>query len=112
MQLTCAYTKYIHALVDVYYLYRGETFVWDGLKAIENRAKHGVQFERACEVFFDRLSQYSDATADDESRMAVLGMDESEKLLFVVHVQRDVDMVRIISARVATSQERKQYENS
>jgi uncharacterized protein len=98
--------------VDVHYLYRGETFVWDGLKAVENRAKHGVQFERACEVFFDRLSQYSDATADDESRTAVLGMNESGRLLFVVHAQRDADTVRVISARVATSQERKLYEDS
>ncbi len=98
--------------MDVYYLYRGETFVWDGLKAVENRAKHGVPFERACEIFFDRLSQYSDATADDESRMSVVGMNESGRLLFVVHVLCDADTVRIISARLATSHERKQYENS
>lgn len=98
--------------MDVYYLYRGETFVWDGLKAVENRAKHGIGFEPACEVFFDRLSQYSDATAGEESRMAVLGMNEARRLLFVVHVQRDADTIRIISARPATSHERRHYENS
>lgn len=98
--------------MDVYYLYRGETFVWDGQKAVENRAKHGVRFESACEVFFDRLSQYSDATVDDESRMSLLGSSESGKLLFVVHVQTDKDMVRIISARQASNHERERYENS
>jgi hypothetical protein len=98
--------------MDVYFLYRGETFVWDGQKAIENRTKHGVGFELACEVFFDRLSQYSDATVGDEGRMSLLGSSESGKLLLVVHVQRDEERVRIISARAATSHERERYENS
>jgi uncharacterized DUF497 family protein len=98
--------------MDVYFLYRGETFVWDGQKAIENRAKHGVGFESACEVFFDRLSQYSDATVDEERRMSLLGSSESGKLLLVVHVQHDEDRVRIISARPATNHEREHYENS
>jgi len=98
--------------VDVYYLYRGEMFVWDGLKAIENRAKHGMGFEPACEVFFDRLSQYFDATVDEEYRMAVLRMNASGRLCFVAHVQRDADTIRIVSARPATSHERREYEDS
>src|SRR5580693_1377439 len=102
MQLTCAYTKYIHARVDVYYLYRGETFVWDGLKAVENRAKHGVRFETACEVFFDRAFATGDASVDEEARMAVIGHSVESKLMYVVHVEREDLYLRLISAREAT----------
>jgi uncharacterized DUF497 family protein len=41
--------------VDVFFLHRGQLFVWDERKAIENRGKHGVEFEAACEAFFDDL---------------------------------------------------------
>jgi hypothetical protein len=97
--------------VDVVYLYRDQTFVWDGRKAVENRAKHGIGFEAACEVFFDDYSAYVDATKDEERRAAVIGMDEADELLLVVHVEREKSWIRIISARRATKQERKIYED-
>lgn len=98
-------------MVDVYFLYRDQTFVWDGRKAVENRAKHGVGFETACEAFFDDLSAYVDATVGEERRTAVIGLSKSIGLLYIVHVEREGDVVRIISARVATKQERKTYED-
>jgi uncharacterized protein len=67
--------------VDVFFLYRDQIFVWDGQKAMENRAKHGVTFETACEVFFDDLSAYEDATADEERRSAVIGLSRESGLL-------------------------------
>jgi uncharacterized protein len=97
--------------MDVYFLYRGQSFVWDGLKAVENRAKHGITFEEACEAFFDPYSEFLDASVDEESRIALLGLIRTKKLLYVVHVERDMSGVRIISARQATSQERDIYEN-
>jgi uncharacterized DUF497 family protein len=95
--------------VDVYYLYRGETFVWDGLKAVENRAKHGVRFETACEVFFDRAYATEDASVDEETRMAVIGNTIESKLLYVVHVELGDSYLRLISAREATKREEQIY---
>ena len=97
--------------MDLLFLYRGQTFVWDGRKAIENRAKHGVTFETACEAFFDDLSVYVDATVGEERRTAVIGSTNARSLLYVVHIERKEEEVRIISARVATKQERKTYED-
>ena len=97
--------------VDVFYLYRGQTFVWDGLKAIENRSKHGLSFETACECFFDEWSAFVDASVDDEHRLAVIGLSEQRRLLYVVHVLREGHLIRIISAREATAQERRTYED-
>ena len=97
--------------MDVLYLYRGQTFVWDGLKAVENRAKHTISFETACEVFFDQWSAFVDASIDQESRLAVIGLSERRKLLFVVHIVREESAIRIISAREATARERRTYED-
>ena len=46
-----------------------------------------------------------------ESREAAIGYTEGERLLFVVHVIRHEETIRIISAREATREERRQYEN-
>ena len=35
---------------------RRDDFEWDETKAAENRAKHGVSFEQACEAFDDPFS--------------------------------------------------------
>ena len=43
--------------------------------------------------------------------MNIIGMDKGNYLLFVVHIQQENDMIRIISARQATRQERNYYEN-
>jgi uncharacterized protein len=84
--------------VDVLFLYRGQLFVRYGCKAVQNRAKHGVEFDAACEAFFDDLSEYVDATDGEELRTAVIGMSRTRDLLYVVHVQREEELVRIISA--------------
>ena len=97
--------------MDVFFLYRDQRFLWDGQKAVANRTKHGVGFEAACEAFFDDLAVYVEATADDESRSAVIGLSRVRRLLYVVHVEREADQIRIISAREATKKERKIYED-
>jgi uncharacterized DUF497 family protein len=74
--------------------------------------KHGVAFEDACQVFFDRLVHVEDASVDEEARDAAIGMTDGMTLLLVVHIHREDDKIRIISAREATRKERLTYENS
>jgi uncharacterized DUF497 family protein len=70
-----------------------------------------VSFEQACEVFLDPFLQIVDATDQDEAREAVIGMTEDWSLLFVVHVIRRQEVIRIISARPAAPSERRSYEH-
>jgi len=81
------------------------------MKAIENRNKHGVSFETACEPFFDQLAEFVDAGVDEERRLAIIGVTEAQKLLYVVHIEPEGNLVRIISARLAMERERKLYAN-
>ena len=98
--------------MDLAFLYQGQRFVWDAEKASTNLAKHGVSFEKACEVFFDPFVHIKDAGTLEEQRDAVIGLTEDWSLLFVVHMLRQEDEIRIISARPATAQERRVYEAS
>lgn len=84
-------------------------FTWDPAKARANRAKHGVSFEEAVEVFVDPLALVVEDVAHPE-RLIIIGSSKGEHLLLVVFVEKDEDQVRIISARLATSHERKRYE--
>jgi len=97
--------------MDLHFLYHGQRFVWDSEKASFNVSKHGVSFEDACQVFFDRFIHIEDASVDEENRDAAIGMTEDWMLLLVVHIQREGGTIRIISARPATAQERRSYED-
>jgi len=97
--------------MDTEFLYQGQRFVWDANKAANNVSKHGVSFENACEVFFDPFVMIEDAGPESEDRQAVIGLAEDWQLLFVVHLIREEEVIRIISARLATAQERKRYED-
>ena len=86
-------------------------FTWDARKAAANLRKHGVSFEEASTVFRDTLS----ATGLDpdhsigEHRFVTFGISKESRLLVVSHTEEN-DTIRIISARLATRQERKIYE--
>lgn len=97
--------------MDVLFLHRGQQFLWDAEKAAVNLTKHGIRFESACEVFFDPFVRETDASVEDETRDAAIGANEDWKLLFVVHLIREDNWIRIISARPATPKERKFYED-
>ncbi len=86
-------------------------FVWNEDKAWANLAKHAVAFEEAVTAFLDPLAGlHADPRhSEDEDRFLLLGVSERGHLLVVVHTERGDD-VRIISARLATPTERKQYE--
>jgi uncharacterized DUF497 family protein len=46
-----------------------------------------------------------------EARHALIGLDASGRLLFVVHVELEDDVIRIISARKAARMERDYYDS-
>lgn len=93
-------------------------FEWDPAKAASNARKHGVTFDDAITVFQDPLmrSIADQEHGDLEQRWITLGKDQNERLLVVIHTYREVDdgssIVRIISARPATSRERRDFEVS
>lgn len=88
-------------------------FEWNPAKARGNLRKHGVSFEEACSVFYDPLA----ATGADpdhsegENRLVSFGMSSRNRLLVVAHTEHG-DMIRIISARIATRSERQIYEEN
>jgi hypothetical protein len=89
------------------------TFEWDLDKAAANARKHGVTFEEASTAFGDPLS----VTVDDpdhseaEERFVLLGLTHAARLVVVVHTD-EADVVRLISARLATFRERRDYEQA
>jgi hypothetical protein len=87
-------------------------FEWDDDKAEANERKHGVTFTEAATVFDDPLSLtgYDPDHSDDEDRFITMGQSAEGRLLIVSHPDRGGN-VRIISARVASRAERKDYED-
>ena len=86
-------------------------FEWDPEKARSNLEKHGVSFEVAATVFGDPLSlTVADPDhSDEEDRFVTIGQTARSETIVVVHTDRG-EGVRIISARQATTRERRQYE--
>jgi len=90
---------------------QGIQFEWDSKKAALNQTRHDVDFEQACEVFFDPFVRVVDADHETgETREGVLGLTRTWQLLLVVFVERG-ETFRIISARRATRMERRLYED-
>jgi len=71
-----------------------------------------MAFEKACQVFFDPFVRLEDASDQREARIAAIGLAEDWSMLFVVHLWREDDFIRIISAHLASTQERRSYEDS
>jgi uncharacterized protein len=97
--------------MNVIFCIQNVEFEWDSNKALSNQDKHGVTFEEATEAFFDPFYQSGEASVGLEYREFILGYSLSQRLLLVVFVERGT-RTRIISARVATREERKLYESS
>ncbi len=87
-------------------------FEWDDAKAESNERKHGITFSEAMTVFADPLSVtgYDPLYADGEDRFLTMGTSVDGRLIVVSHTDR-ANAIRIISARVATGRERRDYED-
>ncbi|MCA1704812.1 MAG: BrnT family toxin [Actinobacteria bacterium] len=86
-------------------------FEWDPKKADSNLQKHGVPFDEAATAFGDPLSLTIDDPdhSDEEERFVLLGQSFLGRLFVVIHTHRG-ERIRIISARIATANERRSYE--
>lgn len=86
-------------------------FEWNPDKAVINWQKHNVSFHEAATIFGDGLSvAFPDPDHSiGESRYVMIGLSRYGKLLVVAYTERG-DHIRLISARRATRQERRFYE--
>lgn len=89
-------------------------FTWDDNKEAINKRKHKVGFPDACLVFADKfaLNLFDSEHSIEEERWITMGQIPKGNILVVVHTYRkikDMECVRIISARKATKIESRKY---
>jgi len=90
-------------------------FEWDPIKAKKNLSKHKISFEDAASIFKDKnsISVFDDSHSEDEERWATIGLDATTRTLVVIHtyisLDKDTYNIRMISARKATKNETKFY---
>ncbi len=92
-------------------------FEWDPVKARINQLKHRVSFDDAMHVFEDPYALFEQDRIDEtgELRWRALGLTEGVAVLVVAHTireEREAEVVRLISARRATREERHRYEQT
>ena len=85
-------------------------FEWDDEKATSNLAKHDVGFEEASSAMTDPLAVDFDDVVEP-ANLVTLATSPTGRILYIVSTERS-DRIRIISARVATRQERRRYEEA
>ena len=88
------------------------TFSWDERKARDNLRKHAVPFEEAVTAFSDENARlmYDPEHSQNEDRFVLLGISSKLRILIICHVYHQSEReIRIISARKADRDERKQY---
>ena len=118
----------------VRFILGGLHFEYDPEKNRKNIEKHGISFKSAARVFFDydRIELYDEAHSGDEDRYDTIGdtsagnvtiignlqdVYKMDDVLFVVYTERMIidedgesrEVIRLISARLATNFERGVY---
>jgi uncharacterized DUF497 family protein len=88
-----------------------DDFFWESSKAARVLAERGISFEEVKTVFED---PFVDIVPDylhsiEEARFTAIGVSVQGRLLVVTFTERG-QTVRVITAREATSRERKHYE--
>ena len=83
-------------------------FEWDEEKNLINKEKHKISFETAAHVFDDPdyIEMFDFEHSIDEDRYIAIG--KVGDVLFVVFTERK-EVIRLISARLATEKERGLY---
>ncbi len=90
-------------------------FEWDIQKAKINQRRHKVSFEEACTVFSDPLGRIFDDeshSTPNEQREIIIGHSQKQHVLLVCFTELRPNVIRIISAREATSREQQDYEEN
>jgi uncharacterized protein len=88
-------------------------FEWDPDKAERNISKHDIDFGEGSSVFDDPIfiTFLDEEHSIDEERYITIGLSNKGRLLLVAHAERS-DRIRIISARKATKNEEKFYQEA
>lgn len=84
--------------------------IWDPAKALLNIRKHRIEFSHAATVLNDPMAVTVEDKGHDEQRLATIGADLLGRVLVVVYAYNDKEEIRLISARKATPNERRVYE--
>ena len=89
-------------------------YEWNPKKAKENLKRHKVSFDEATSVFTDPFAlTFNDPDhSQEERRYITVGTSSKQRIVFLAHVDRGEDHVRIISARAATATESHAYQES
>ncbi|MGI0481597.1 BrnT family toxin [Geminocystis sp. CENA526] len=86
-------------------------FEWDENKRQSNLRKHGIDFVLACKVFENYTVEFEDHRYDyGEERFIAIGITKNQTLTVVYTIRNNV--IRLISARKSTREERKIYEQN
>ncbi|VVM96900.1 hypothetical protein PS662_03137 [Pseudomonas fluorescens] len=79
-------------------------------KNAANKLKHqGISLAETEAVFYDERALSLQDDHHEEQRWITLGLDAKGRLLVVAYTYRDPNFVRVISARLATKNERRRY---
>lgn len=90
--------------------YPGMKITWNPAKAASNHRKHGIRFPDAEAVLFDPMALTTeDERSEGERRFVSIGADAANRVLIAVYCYRGGG-IRLISARRATRNERRVYE--
>ncbi|MBQ8940389.1 MAG: BrnT family toxin [Firmicutes bacterium] len=87
-------------------------FEWNEKKEEINIQKHGIDFRTASLVFGDdnRIEKYDEAHSTYwEDRYITIGISVNTTLTMVVYTERNENVIRIISARLANKKEEVEY---
>jgi uncharacterized DUF497 family protein len=82
-----------------------ELFIWDD-KNIEHIARHHVELEEAEEAFLDPIRIRFNAHSGN---LGIIGSTEEGRRLVVIYVKKEGYKYRVITARDADEDEKKQY---
>ena len=85
------------------------SFEWDPRKAVANLSKHGLDFADVVGVFDDERALWFRDDRHVEERHIIVGQDFMGRLAVIVFTTGQSELIRIISARKATTRESKQY---
>ena len=98
---------------DVWYEFHGFRFSWDSDKADRNLRDHGISFEVASQAVANDVQVTEELYEEGEQRFGIISFALAEHLatpILVVVADAGQDAWRIISARKATPEERRRYE--